>query len=104
MAHVSKTLGPQTAAALGTITGTLGKKVSIKVVTSGTETVSTTGALKDVATAGKIMWKAMLTGALHSSVDMDDGAYYLDSCPTESLVFLGSGASDTKTVTVVVYD
>lgn len=97
------TLGPQTAAALGTVNGTLGKRVSIKVVTSGAETVSCTGALKDAVSA-QVMFKSIATGALHSSVAMDDGSYYLDFCPVESLIFLGSGAADTKTVTVVVYD
>jgi hypothetical protein len=103
-AHYS-TLGPQTAAALGTINGVRGKRVTVKIVTSGVETVSVTGQVAPgVASTGKIMFYSLVTGALHSTVDMDDGTFYLPRCMVDTLVFLGSGAADTKTVVVNISD
>ena len=93
-----------TAAALGTITGTLGRSVVFKVVTSSTETVSVTGTIKGAAVSSQIMCYSLATGALHSSVSMDDGTYYIPQIYTDDLIFLGSGASDTKTVTFLIGD
>jgi len=104
MAQFSKTL-TGTITALGSITNTRGKKVLIKVVTSGTETVSVAGIVDGtVSTTGKILFYSILTGALHSTADMDDGTFYIPMCYTETLVFTGSSTSDTKTVTIVVFD
>lgn len=93
-----------TAAALGSISGTAGKKVLIKVVTSGAETVSVTGIISGTTVSSKIMFFSLATHAVHSSADMDDGTYYLENCYTESLIFTGSAASDTKTVTYKIID
>jgi hypothetical protein len=98
------TLGPQTAAALGTVNGVRGRKAIIKIVTSGVETVSVTGEVVPGQASSQIMWKSLATGALHSSVSMDDGTYYLDFVYTDTLVFLGSGAADTKTVHIAIFD
>jgi hypothetical protein len=98
------TLGPQTAAALGTVNGVRGRKVLIKVVTSGVETVSVTGEVVPGATSSAIMFKSLATGVVHSGTAMDDGTYYLDFCMTDTLIFTGSGAADTKTVNVAILD
>lgn len=98
-------LGPQTAAALGTLTGVRGRGVVFKVVTSGTETVSVSGVVAGTtATTGSIMAYNIATGALHSSVAMDDGTFYIPKIYTNSLTFTGSGSSDTKTVTYSFVD
>jgi len=93
-----------TAAALGTVTGTRGRSVCFKVVTSGSETVSITGLINGTTVSSQIMCKSLLTGALHSSVNMDDGTYYLEKVYTDNLIFLGSSTSDTKTVTYLFVD
>lgn len=93
-----------TAAALGTVTGTIGRAIVFKVVTSGTETVSVTGNIHSTTVSSKIMCYSLATGALHSSADMDDGTYYIPECYTENLIFLGSAASDTKTVSYLMHD
>lgn len=91
-----------TAAALGTITGTVGKRIVFKVITSGTETVSVTGLINGTTASSKYMCYSVATGALHSSADMDDGTYYIPFVHTETLIFLGSSTSDTKTVTYML--
>lgn len=88
-----------TAAALGTVEGVLGRTVVVKIVTSGTETVSVTGMISGSTVSSKIMFYDLADGALHSSADMDDGTYFLPKCPVATLIFLGSASSDTKTVT-----
>lgn len=93
-----------TAAALGTVTGSRARSIVFKVVTSGTETVSITGTIRSSTVSSKIMCYNLATGALHSSTDMDDGTYYLPAIYTDDLIFLGSGASDTKTVTFRIGD
>src|ERR1700675_4244897 len=98
----SGVFGLQTAAALGTITGTLGRSIVFNVITSTSETVSITGTVKASAVSSKIMCYSLATGALHSSADMDNGTYYIPQIFTDSLIFLGSGTSDDKTVTWLI--
>ncbi len=94
-----------TAAALGTIQGCRGKGVIFKYVTNGSETVSVTGIVGGaVASTGKIMCYALITGALHSTVDMAAATYYVPYCYTDNLIVTASGSSDTKTVTYCVMD
>ena len=88
-----------TAAALGTITGTTGRGIIFKVVTSGTETVSVAGLISGTVSSADYMCYNLATGALHSSVNMDDGTYYIPRIYTHDLTFTGSSTSDTKTVT-----
>lgn len=93
-----------TAAALGTLTNVEGRGIVFKVVTSGTETVSITGLISATTSSSKIMCYSLLTGALHSTTDMDDGTYYLPVVFTTTLTFTGSSTSDTKTVTYRLVD
>lgn len=93
-----------TAAALGTITGTQGRGIVFKVVTSGTETVSVAGLISEAVASSKYMCYSLLTGALHSSADMDDGTYFIPRIYTHDLTFTGSSTSDTKTVTYRMID
>lgn len=93
-----------TAAAMGTINGTSGRNIVIKITVGGAETVSITGAIHSTTVSGKIMLKSLLTGALHSTVDMASGTYFIENCPVDSLIFLGSAAVETKTVEYSFYD
>ena len=93
-----------TAAALGTVTGARARSIVFKVVTSGAETVSITGTIRGSTVSSQIMCYNLATGALHSSVNMDDGTYFLPLIFTDDLIFLGSAGSDTKTVTFRIGD
>lgn len=88
-----------TAAALGTVGEVAGKSVVFKYTTNGSETVSVTGQISGSTVSAKIMFFDLNTGALHTDDDMAAGTYFLPVCPTGTLIFLGSGTSDTKTVT-----
>lgn len=93
-----------TAAALGSVTGVAGKGIIIKVVTSGTETISVTGLISGTTASAAMMFKNLATAVAHSGTAMDDGTYYLEKIYTDTLIFTGSGSSDTKTVTYRIVD
>ena len=89
-----------TAAALGTVTNTAGRSIIFKYTTNGAETVSLSGIVAAaVASTGKIMCYSLATGALHSTVDMVAGTYYIPVIYTDTLVFTGSSTSDAKVIT-----
>jgi hypothetical protein len=102
MAGVNSGAFSGTAAAVGTVGNTAGKAIVFRVVTSGAETVSITGLIAGSVVTDKIMCYSLVTGALHSTVDMADGVYYIPQVVAGSLIFLGSGAADTKTITFLV--
>jgi len=91
-----------TAVALGTIKDTAGKTVLLKITAGGAETVSVTGSVAGSAVSSKIVCYSLLTGALHSTVDMGSGSYYIVNCPTGNLMLLGSAAVEAKVVDFIV--
>jgi len=94
-----------TAAALGKITGVRGKSVAFNYTSSGTETVSVTGILTgSITTTNKLRFIDTLTQAAFASGDMTkDGCYKMENCPFDELVFLASGSSDAKVVSIVAW-
>lgn len=93
-----------TAAALGTVTGARARSIIFKYVTSGSETVSITGTIKDGTASSKIRCYDINTGALATSSDHAAGTYFIPLIFTDDLIFLASGSSDTKTVTLRIGD
>ncbi len=93
-----------TAAAIGTIGNTAGKAVVFKVTAGGAETVSVTGSIVGSVVSSKIMCYSLLTGVLHSTVDMASGTYFIPQITTGNLIFLGSAATEVKTVDFLLSD
>jgi len=93
-----------TAAALGTVGNTAGKAIVFQITAGGAETVSVTGLISNGVASSKILCYDLLDGALHSTVDMASGTYFIPQIFTANLIFLGSAAVESKVVDFILSD
>lgn len=98
MAAVNSGTFSGTAAALGSVKLASGKGIVFTYTTNGAETLNVTGAVANAIVSSKIMCYSLVTGALHSTVDMVAGTYFIPQVFTGSIIFTGSGSSDAKVV------